>query len=104
MSTSDTSPARLNIAVVAETEPGERRVALVPEVAARLVAAGHHVLVETAAGAAAWFPDQAYRTAGAEVITPDQVPDADIVLCLRPVPPERLRAGQCLIGLLQPLF
>jgi len=39
--------------VVGETTPGERRVALVPDVAARLRAAGMEVLIEAGAGAGA---------------------------------------------------
>ena len=51
--------ATTTIGVVRETTPGERRVALVPDVAARLRAAGMEVLIEAGAGAAAKFPDGA---------------------------------------------
>jgi NAD(P) transhydrogenase subunit alpha len=97
-------PDGLTIAVVAEREPGERRVALVPEVAARLIGAGHQVLVEAGAGEAAWFPDDSYRAAGAEVVSADHIRDADIVFAVHSLSPSRLRPGQCLIGLLQPLL
>ena len=55
------------LAVPAETRPGERRVAMVPAIAARLVEAGWGVTVQSGAGAAAAFPDDAYAEAGATV-------------------------------------
>jgi NAD(P) transhydrogenase subunit alpha len=57
----------LRIAVLKETQPGERRVALVPDVAGRLVKGGLAVVVESGAGAAALFPDADYRLAGASL-------------------------------------
>ena len=60
----------VNLAVPTETRPGERRVALVPDVVKKLVAAGWDVVVQTGAGAEAAFPDAAYVAAGA-TIAPD---------------------------------
>jgi H+-translocating NAD(P) transhydrogenase subunit alpha len=40
----------VKVGVPAETCPGERRVALVPEVAAKLITAGFEVVVEAGAG------------------------------------------------------
>ena len=54
----------LTVGAVAETSPGERRVALSPDGAARLLAAGQQVIVEAGAGATAWFPDTEYTDAG----------------------------------------
>jgi len=45
------------VAVPKETTPGERRVALVPEVVKRLSGHGVEVLVESGAGEAAMIPD-----------------------------------------------
>ena len=61
----DTSTVKL--AVPTETRQDERRVALVPDVAKRLAAAGWEVVVQAGAGAEAAFSDQAYRDAGATV-------------------------------------
>ena len=61
----------MKIGVPKEIMAGEHRVALVPESGARLVAAGHHVLVETGAGTDAYIDDLAY--AGAQVV-PDPEP------------------------------
>ena len=59
----------MKVAVVKENAPGERRVALVPETVPKLTKAGAEVLVESGAGAAAWFPDSAYAQAGAAVVS-----------------------------------
>lgn len=56
------------IAVAKETFPGERRVALVPALVASLKKLGGDVRVESGAGVAAGFTDEAYRTAGAEIV------------------------------------
>ena len=55
------------IGVPKEIKSGEFRVSLTPEGAARLVAAGHQVLVQTGAGTAAGMADDEYRTAGATI-------------------------------------
>ncbi len=55
----------IKIAVPREARPGERRVALVPEVVGRLTKQGVEVVVERGAGAAAFQDDGAYEAAGA---------------------------------------
>jgi H+-translocating NAD(P) transhydrogenase subunit alpha len=55
------------MAAVKESRPGENRVAVVPEVAGRLIKAGADVVIETGAGDAARFADDRYREAGASV-------------------------------------
>jgi H+-translocating NAD(P) transhydrogenase subunit alpha len=94
----------VRVGVPKELEPGERRVALVPEIVARLGSGGFEVAVERGAGTAASFFDDAYRDAGAELV--DDVYDADGVVKVRkPSADEagRLRDGQILIGFLEPL-
>ena len=56
------------IGVPKETWPGEKRVATVPEVVEKLAKLGFRVAVESGAGDAANFSDDAYRAAGAEII------------------------------------
>jgi NAD(P) transhydrogenase subunit alpha len=94
----------VRIGVPRELEPGERRVALVPETITKLVANGFDVVVERGAGDAASFPDSAFQEAGA---TPaDDVWDADAIVKVRkPAAQEldNLRSGQVLIGFLEPL-
>jgi NAD(P) transhydrogenase subunit alpha len=58
----------VKLAVPLETRPGERRVALVPDVARKLAAAGWEVVVQAGAGDEAAFSDEAYRQAGATVV------------------------------------
>jgi NAD(P) transhydrogenase subunit alpha len=97
----------MKVAVVKESAPGERRVALVPETVPRLTAAGLEVLVEQGAGDAAWYPDDAYQAAGATIAkTADLYAAADVILTVtRPdeAAMGRLRAGQTVVGMLSPL-
>ena len=58
----------MRIAVPRETWPGERRAALVPTSARKLVDLGFDVMVETGLGDASGFPDRDYETAGADVV------------------------------------
>ena len=51
----------MKVGVAKETAPGERRVALVPEVLGKLTAAGLEILVERGAGAGSAIPDAAVR-------------------------------------------
>ena len=93
----------MRVGVPKETAEGERRVALVPEIVAKLVASGIDVVVEPGAGEAASFPDGAFEEAGATLGDPWQ---AEVVAKVRkPSDDEvgRLRAGQILVGFLQPL-
>src|SRR5688572_2044916 len=56
------------IGVPKETAAGEKRVATVPEVVEKLIKLGFQVAVQTGAGDAANFSDDAYRAAGARVV------------------------------------
>ena len=56
------------IGVPRETAAGEKRVATVPEVVEKLIKLGFRVAVQSGAGEAANFGDDAYRAAGAEII------------------------------------
>jgi NAD(P) transhydrogenase subunit alpha len=57
----------MQLAVLTESRPGETRVALVPEIAKRLVDQGWEVVVESGAGSDATFDDAAYVEAGARI-------------------------------------
>ncbi len=96
----------MKVSVVNETAHGERRVALVPDAVAKLRAAGPEVLVESGAGARAWFTDDSYAEAGASVVDRAEALTADVVLLVgKPdaATLAALRAGQVLIGMLSPL-
>jgi H+-translocating NAD(P) transhydrogenase subunit alpha len=100
------------IGVPREIAPGERRVALVPDVVQQLTRSGHQVVVERGAGRAAGFTDESYTGAGCDLADrPEDIyRNAALVLKIqRPLdaPPDRselamLKPGSALIGLLQP--
>ncbi|MFZ2873065.1 MAG: Re/Si-specific NAD(P)(+) transhydrogenase subunit alpha [Phycisphaerales bacterium] len=56
----------MKVLVPRETAPGEQRVALAPDSVKKLVQAGYEVCVETGAGLAAGFSDEAFAAAGAK--------------------------------------
>src|SRR4029450_12280782 len=91
------------VGVLRERAPNEHRVALVPDVVARLRSAGLEGVVETHAGAGPWFDDGAYAAAGATVVSrPEVYERADVVVCVE-APGDAvagLRPGQALAGLL----
>jgi NAD(P) transhydrogenase subunit alpha len=74
------------IAVVKERVPGEQRVATVPEVVQKLSVSGYKVRVEHDAGAGAFYPDDLYVAAGAEIAPgrAELLDGATIVLCVQP--------------------
>ena len=98
----------MKVGVARETAAGERRVALVPEALGKLTAAGLEVLVETGAGSGARIPDPSFVEAGAKIVSTDELyAQSDVILRVqRPSAAEagRLRTGQTVIGLLQPLL
>ncbi|WP_298833972.1 Re/Si-specific NAD(P)(+) transhydrogenase subunit alpha [uncultured Piscinibacter sp.] len=95
------------IGVPLETAAGEKRVATVPEVVEKLIKLGFSVAVQSGAGAAANFGDDAYRAVGAEVVAnaAELWARSDIVFKVRPPSPEEvglLREGGMLIGFVWP--
>ncbi|HEY3225848.1 MAG TPA: Re/Si-specific NAD(P)(+) transhydrogenase subunit alpha [Planctomycetota bacterium] len=94
----------MKIGVPRETAPGERRVALVPETAARLAKRGLEIVFEPGCGDSAFYPDADYAKAGAKAGDPFE---ADVLLKVaKPAPAEasKLREGATLISFLYPLF
>ncbi len=57
----------MQIGLMKETFPGERRVALTPSASSTLISKGHTIRVERDSGALAGYPDEAYASAGCEV-------------------------------------
>ena len=98
----------MRIGVPKETAPGERRVALVPESAKKLIQAGYEVAIDTGAGDSAGYPDAGYRDVGVAV-EPDAarlLGSADIVLKVGPPTPAEIgamRQGAVYVGSLMPL-
>lgn len=97
----------MTIGVPREARPGERRVALIPAGAARLIQMGAEVAVEAGAGQGAGHPDRDYREAGAQVVE-DRLrllTSSQMVLRLGKPPPaevDALKEGTLHIGFLEP--
>jgi NAD(P) transhydrogenase subunit alpha len=94
----------MEIGVPKETAEGERRVAIVPEIARKLSGSGLEVLVQRGAGAGALIPDELYEEAGAKLV--DDPWGADVIIKVAPPSDEetgRLKSDTVLIGFLQPL-
>jgi H+-translocating NAD(P) transhydrogenase subunit alpha len=94
----------MKVAVVAETNADEPRVAATPETVKKMIGLGAEVAVEPGAGAKSGIPDADYTAAGA-TISPDAVNGADIVLMVRR--PEgaalpRLKKGALVIAIMDP--
>jgi len=102
------------VGVPRETQFGERRVAIIPASVPALEKSGVQVMVETAAGELAGFPDQAYRDAGAtiaetreELFRQVQILTHVWALGANPVAGrpdiELVRSGQAVIGFCHPI-
>ena len=102
----------MKIAIPREVRPNERRVALDPESCRKLIQLGAQVSVECGAGAAAFYPDQAYLDVGVSLV-PDPVRllgEADLVIKVNAPGPrpdgsheaELIRPGALLLGSLFP--
>ena len=102
------------VGICKETFPGERRVALIPDVIPSLTKQGMEIIVETGAGLEAGFTDAAYESKGARIV-PDR---AEVLSKAKIVPQVRLlganpeagksdlklmRAGQVVVGFADPL-
>jgi NAD(P) transhydrogenase subunit alpha len=97
----------MKVAILKERDEGESRVAASPESVKKLVGLGLGVLIESGAGAAAYFSDDQYRDAGAHIAAraDDALAEADVLLTVgRPSRESvsRLRRGALLMGTLAP--
>ncbi|MHB8589278.1 MAG: Re/Si-specific NAD(P)(+) transhydrogenase subunit alpha [Candidatus Dormibacteraceae bacterium] len=97
----------MKVAIPKERAAEECRVALVPDTATKLIAAGLDVSVESEAGAGAYFPDDAYEKAGVKVVKSAGalLKDADAVLKVQAPDAgevDQLKSGSVLISFLQP--
>ncbi len=97
----------MKLVVPTETRPGERRVAIVPDVVPRLAAQQVEVAVQAGAGVGAHFPDDVYRDKGASIgaDAASLLAGADVVAKVQaPTPAEarNLPEGTTVISFLQP--
>ena len=100
------------VSVPRETAPGERRVALTPDVVKRLAGDAVEIRVESGAGSHAGFVDEAYTAAGATIVGDAGAlwGEADVLLTVqRPALGDGadqvslLHEGAVVVGMLQPL-
>jgi NAD(P) transhydrogenase subunit alpha len=95
----------MRLVVPKESRPGEKRVALVPDIISKLVKSGLDVVIESGAGVAAEFSDDQYQQAGATVSNGPVLSDADVVASVQPLSPEAmktLKRGAITISFLSP--
>ena len=95
----------VRVGVPKESAPGERRVAIVPEVVQRLAKGGWEVVVEGGAGRSAGYPDDDYTKAGATIVSDHSaiVGDAQVVLKVQAPTAEEIgamRAGTVVVALM----
>jgi NAD(P) transhydrogenase subunit alpha len=98
----------MRIVAMRESAPGERRVALVPDVVRALAKGAVELAVESGAGLGAGVPDEAYERAGVRVEASRSalLAGADLVLTVQPPSDEEidlLPEGSTLVGFLRPL-
>lgn len=99
----------MRVLVLAESRPGECRVAIVPSVVGKFKQLGFEVLVESGAGRHAYAPDAEYTAAGAYVVPADHMAEAlagaDVIATVRPLDynhAKRLKAGAIAVSFLSP--
>lgn len=95
------------IAVPREIAEGERRVAIVPEIAQKLIKAGHEVRIEHNAGTGSYYPDDLYEAVGAKIVSSrtDLFRGAQIVLSVQPLTVadvDQVADGTIVIGFMNP--
>jgi H+-translocating NAD(P) transhydrogenase subunit alpha len=87
----------MKIAVAAESDPGESRVAATPETVKKMTGLGAEVAVEPGAGLKSGILDSDYTAAGA-MVSADAISGADVVLRVRR--PSAAELGKCKRGAL----
>jgi H+-translocating NAD(P) transhydrogenase subunit alpha len=95
-----------SIGVLRERQDGETRVAVVPELVERYRSLGFDIRVEQGAGEGAFYGDEAFAAAGAAVVSREEALRSDVLALVAPPEPDvvaGLRAGQTVIGFLNPL-
>lgn len=98
----------MRIAVLKERKDGDRLVAITPESVEVLVADGHELVVESEAGRGIGSDDEAYRAAGAEIVSDAKILDGNgLVVGVAPTEDSdirRFRPGHLVVGLFDPVW
>lgn len=93
------------LGVVAESAPGETRVAATPATVRQLISLGYEVIVESGAGTRSSFADSAYAEAGARIGDREQAWGADVVVKVDSPDEDEIAAlhdGATLVALIGP--
>jgi NAD(P) transhydrogenase subunit alpha len=93
------------IGIVAETAPGETRVAATPNTVQKLIRLGYEVVIEAGAGVRSSHTDGAYLVAGAQVVDHAEAWASDVVIKINPPSLEEIDSiadGATLIGMINP--
>ena len=94
------------ISALKERKQNEKRVAIVPDVAKKLVNDGHQVLIEAGAGEQSFFSDQSYKESGAEILNLDDIVSKTDILLVVDLPSDeilsKVKDNSNIIGLLNP--
>jgi H+-translocating NAD(P) transhydrogenase subunit alpha len=96
----------MKLLVTKETKPGEKRVAVVPEVVSKLNKLGFEVSIQSGAGEQSLKSDEDYKTAGATIVTDldAALSQAEVVASVNPLTVElisKLNQGALLVSFAQ---
>lgn len=97
----------MKIGVISADSTQESRVALTPDAVKKLRKLGFEVIIQSGAGQAAYYTDESYQAAGADIAnsSSDVVNQAQIITTVHDLPAsvtEQLTTGQIVIGMLDP--
>ncbi|MDR3224630.1 MAG: NAD(P) transhydrogenase subunit alpha [Holosporales bacterium] len=95
----------MKLFVLSENHEVEKRVAVTPEVAKKLVGIGHEVYVESDAGKSAGFDNEEYSSAGAAIAKAKDVSSCNVVFAINPLQADiinEIRDETILIGMQEP--
>ena len=94
------------ISALKERKDGEKRVAIVPDIAKKLVNEGHQVFIESGAGDQSFFSDETYKESGAEIMNLDDIVTKTDILLVVDLPSDdilsNLKDSSNIVGLLNP--
>ncbi|MFZ2844561.1 Re/Si-specific NAD(P)(+) transhydrogenase subunit alpha [Psychrobacter sp.] len=97
----------MKIGVISADSASESRVALTPDAVKKLRKLGFEVVIESGAGQAAYYADELYQAAGADIVnsSAEVVTQSQIITTVNDLPvaaTEHLKSGQIVIGMLDP--
>lgn len=95
----------MKIGIPLETAIFEKRVSATPDTVKKYISQGHQVLVETDAGLASHYLNDAYEAVGAFIVDREQAFGAEVILKVQPPNLDELKlmqSGTIVIGMLEP--